>query len=470
MVGCGTNFMPYPPHWLNSVDDLKTFPQNLEVYANKLANKEQILLSSQAQEFELARFKRIFFAPWQMQKSSKKISDLISPIAKPYGYKYADQPWTEADFALIRANLNLDSFPNRAQNAITVCPTNLRSVPTQMALFTKPTSNNQVNPFDEFQYSYLPPATPVFIAHISRDNLWYFIESATAAGWVRIENLAFTSQEFQEQWQAKNFITPVKDKLKLWRTETSKRKLNADIGTILPLVSKQKIKINAELKDELSQNNSSHKPSQNTKINKQIAKMQETEFYLISMPKRDADANAVLGEYLVEVSLVKPWPMLATPREIAKLGNELYGQYYGWGGMHGDRDCSATLRDLFAAFGLWLPRNSLGQSRSGRQIELTGSLANKEQTILAKAKPFFSLLWMRGHIMLYLGSHNGKPAIFHNIWGIRIRDNGDDNQRFVLGRAIISSINPGAELKNLYTEQTFSDRLAKITLLGEHED
>ena len=156
-----------------------------------------------------------------------------------------------------------------------------------------------------------------------------------------------------------------------------------------------------------------------------------------------------------------------TPAQVALIGNVMMGQRYGWGGMFGDRDCSALTRELLTPFGIWLPRNSLSQARSGRRIMLDGmSIKEKEKAILRDGVPFLTLVWLRGHIMLYVGPYKGRPAIFHNVWGVRTVEGASDNERFVIGRAVVSSITPGSELRDLYRTTTFGDRVNSITVLG----
>ena len=132
--------------------------------------------------------------------------------------------------------------------------------------------------------------------------------------------------------------------------------------------------------------------------------------------------------------------------------------------MFGDRDCSALTRELFTPFGIWLPRNSVAQARTGAVNMLEGmTTEEKEEQILRNGVPFLSLVGMRGHIMLYVGKYNGRPAIFHNVWGVRTVEGSDTDGRFVIGRAVVTSITPGAELKNLYRTTTFADRLRTLS-------
>ncbi|MEJ2467682.1 MAG: NlpC/P60 family protein [Campylobacterales bacterium] len=120
---------------------------------------------------------------------------------------------------------------------------------------------------------------------------------------------------------------------------------------------------------------------------------------------------------------------------------------YGWGGLYGERDCSSTLRDIFAPFGIWLPRNSSQQSKVGRVVSFEGlNDDEKLEKITSEAKPFETLLYLKGHILLYLGLYKGEPAVLHTVWGIKtVKENGDLG-RYVVGKTVISSLRFGKEL------------------------
>ncbi len=63
------------------------------------------------------------------------------------------------------------------------------------------------------------------------------------------------------------------------------------------------------------------------------------------------------------------------------------------------------------------------------------------------------------------GKYDGEAAIFHNVWGLRIVENGNDDARLVVGKAVVTSITPGMEIRNLYRPVTFVDRLRSLTIL-----
>ncbi len=88
------------------------------------------------------------------------------------------------------------------------------------------------------------------------------------------------------------------------------------------------------------------------------------------------------------------------------------GDPYGWGGYLGGRDCSRLLLDVFATMGVRLGRNSAVQGRQGTETIALTDLGDdaKLQRIHEAASRGIVLLWMKGHIMLYLGQHTDESG------------------------------------------------------------
>ncbi|GHV53063.1 hypothetical protein FACS1894206_03010 [Deltaproteobacteria bacterium] len=158
------------------------------------------------------------------------------------------------------------------------------------------------------------------------------------------------------------------------------------------------------------------------------------------------------------------------------------GQPYGWGGLLGNRDCSSLMDDLFAPFGIYLPRNSQAQTRLGTRVDLTNLTADqKEERILREGVPFFSLVSMKGHVALYLGAYpvtgldgvtKDVPVMFHSIWGLRAITGSGENKREgrgVIGKAVVTSFRPGAEHPSIATPASLLDRVNGLAVLPEAE-
>ena len=277
--------------------------------------------------------------------------------------------------------------------------------------------------------------TPVLIAHTSRDGRWHYGECPVAGGWVADEDLAPVSPEFKYMYRNSTFAALVRDRVNL---VTPAGSILANIGALLPM------------------RGGSTSPAD-------AGSGGQAAIELLA-PIRGSDGMAQLTPVSLTTADAVPGPRGLTPGNVAKGGKFMMGQPYGWGGMCGDRDCSALTRGLFTPFGIWLPRNSVAQARTGAVNMLEGrTTAEEEEQILRNGVPFLSLVGMRGHIMLYVGKYNGRPVIFHNVWGVRTVEGSDTDGRFVIGRAVVTAVTPGAELKNLYRTTTFADRLRTLS-------
>ncbi len=412
------------------IEDLKKFPQNLEVYA-KLTGPNKRLLTSLEQEQMAGKFINLYFGPWQMRKTSIRKNEVVSLFNHPRGYKHGDIKWQKYEWTAMKDNANLSVFPSMAIPAITLRNTDLRELPTHEYRFSEPTPDPKANPFDYFQSSLLPPGMPVLLVHATLDKRWYYVECPVAGGWVDAKDLAEVDQNFMSIWRSGNYAALVRDKIKLAGTGLNNSDSTAGIGTLLPYRS-----IN---------NDGSMK---------------------VLVPHKKPDGFAGEAEIIIPAWSAVVWPFILTPKNVADVGNVMMRQPYGWGGMFGDRDCSALTRDLFTPFGIWLPRNSSAQARRGLVIPLAGlSKSEKQDAILTNGIPFLSLVGMKGHICLYVGKYDGEAAIFHNVWGLRIVENGNDDARLVVGKAVVTSITPGMEIRNLYRPVTFVDRLRSLTIL-----
>ena len=64
--------------------------------------------------------------------------------------------------------------------------------------------------------------------------------------------------------------------------------------------------------------------------------------------------------------------------------------------------------------------------------------------------------------MLYIGEKDNESLVFHNIWGIRTKDK---MKRKIIGKAVITTLNPGKELAEVDKSFNFLSRIKGMTLL-----
>jgi hypothetical protein len=100
-----------------------------------------------------------------------------------------------------------------------------------------------------------------------------------------------------------------------------------------------------------------------------------------------------------------------TRRAVLGLAFSQLDARYGWGDRQGHRDCSRYLLDLFAVFGIRLPRHSAAQVQVAvERVSLAGLGEPERVARLSEAgRQGIVLIYFPGHIMLYLGEDGGKP-------------------------------------------------------------
>lgn len=419
------------PKHMKMVKDIAVFPQDLMVYA-KLSGEDSNLLSPAEQIQQDARYNRIFFGPWDMSKASIKARSMKNAFGKgPRGYKAASQPWSSEEWSSMQSNANLNNYPALSQAGITVGHTNLRELPTMQPSYSKPTPDGEQSPFDNFQYSSLPMGTPVFISHISRDRQWYYVETPLTGGWLPVSDVGTVDTIFEKRYRNDRYAALIRDNVTL----LSERGLPAGrvhIGAMFP-----------------------------------VLRASDTELtVMIPVHGNGGTAEISIAHLSDAQAVIKPLPLL--PKLMAVVGNQMMGQPYGWGGMNEERDCSSTTRDLFTPFGLWLPRNSASQAKAWRYRSMENLPPNaKEQEILSDAIPFATLLWMKGHVGLYVGKYKGKAAFFHNVWGVRVEETDDNEGRHVIGRCVVTSLEPGKELPDAVDNGTLLYRIRGFSTVPE---
>ncbi len=438
LTGCGGTHTPRPQlvYKAATVSDLSTFPQSLATFAARSGSDRLLMPSGRGLEFaEL--YKKRFFAAWNQNKPGKGNVEYMRAALNSSGARrgFAEniQPWSDARWAAMRENANAGAMPSLRMAAVTVRRTNLRLLPTERPQLVNPDAPGQSFPFDEAQQTSLHVGTPLVLLHASLDGAWFYAESGVACGWVPAADVAGTDEDFRKIWRNAPLAVCHDDNVPL-KDESGRFLAHADIGAVLP----------QESTDGTTR---------------------------VLVPVRDENGNARIARARTSASVFRSMPQPLTPGRVAELGDRMMGQAYGWGGLYGDRDCSSTLRDLFAPFGIWLPRNSSAQAGAGMKIDLQNlSPEEKERRVLAEGVPFLTLLQLPGHIGLYVGSHDGRPAFFHNIWGLRTKPSpatGGWPGRFVLGRAVITSLRPGAELPDIDKNGLLIHRMRVMTLLGQ---
>lgn len=448
-----------------SVEDLQKFPQSLETLAEQCGGPrgaDAVLRSHEDARSDMARFRRKFFEPWDSAAvDSEAVQGLLDELRlapERRGYAENMHPWSDEAWCRMAENADLPRMERlrvMPRLAVTVRASDLRAAPTMKPRFSSLHGAGQGWPFDLFQYSRLHAGTPLAVYHKSRDGAWLLVQSSAAWGWVRAEDVAAAGGNFRRLWRKTPLCAFVQEgvglKFKALAGEGRESSVrpgsylaSVGIGSVLPSPVEGEVLLPMRGLDG-------------------GAYAVRASFAHPAAPSRDpAERYDLLSRPAVRM------PLLLTPRNVARIGDRMMGQPYGWGGLYGDRDCSATMQDLFTPFGLWLPRNSAKQAQEGAALSLEGLNAEaKEKALREHARPFRTLIAMPGHIGLYAGQWQGRAAMFHNMWGVRNTLPGGQAGRLVIGRAVVTGLRPGGERGDVDEGRLLIERVGGFAVLGE---
>lgn len=365
-----------------------------------------------------------YFKPWNSTKVS--FPKVEAMWGQSYRFKkvylenhlLATSEWFDKQII----NSNFDAYNTLTKKAIILKNTNIRVLPTNSPMFYDPTKPGEGFPFDYNQNSSIKINTPIMVSHLSKDKAWAYMESSNVGGWVEIGTIAFVDEKFIQEFKTSNYFVSVKEKFPIYDPIFREY---VKVATIFP-----------------------------KKNNKFI------------IAKKDDNQNALISYINLNEDEVEPMPLAFNSENRVKIAKQLIDEPYGWGGLLNNRDCSSFTQDYFATFGKYLHRNSKAQLSNGKYLDMS-NLSNDEKKEFMKKNgvPFSTLVYLKGHIMLYIGVKEKEPLVLHNMWSVRLKDNDGVKYRHIVGKASITSLEPGKGMKDYDEENNILNKVLGIVVL-----
>ncbi|OOQ05787.1 hypothetical protein BB399_06270 [Helicobacter pylori] len=335
---------------------------------------------------------KAWYSPWldaKVKSNKKEVFWILKEMNKSTGYGEDLKPNAKAFNDELIKSMDIERYPSAKIKAVVVRDSDVRAVPTNKPYYLSPKGY----PFDRYQNSLIFQGTPVLITHFNTDKTYAHIQSSFVYGWIKVSDLAHMhDKDIELLTKLKNYVMPIKDKIPLY-TDYGVFYTDARVGELFALIPQ----------------------SQKTPQNPPKKELKAYGFL------RDSKGYATLQSVILNEKDFFVFPKAFTSENMAYFIDTMLGQKYGWGGLLGNRDCSAFTRDSFANFGILLPRNSYAQSRyANNYVDLSSMKAKeKEDYIIKNATPFGTLIYLKGHIMLYLGAYNHQAIVAHSIWSVQ---------------------------------------------------
>lgn len=409
-----------------SVEDLSRFPQSAHAYMDNVHSHSQLSPSQKSYDEK-------YFMPWNYTKPPFSKESILWPYAcYVYGTSFGEnlQPLDESWFTQMKERGNFEEYGTLGRKAISLRYLNLRNFPTHKPLFRDPNRAGEGFPFDYMQNSGVHANEPIYISHLSSDGEWAYVFTSYATGWTPLNSLAFIDDKVADTWQKSHHIELIDEHFPI-KDLKEKFVFRSRVGMRLPIISIEPMHYVA-LAITVGKNHSS-----------------------------------IYTKVKVPLSIAQKEKMNLNAENLERITELMLKSHYGWGGLYEERDCSSMLRDLYAPFGIWLPRNSSEQSKAGKVVSFGEiSIEEKKEMIIKEGIPFETLLYKKGHILLYLGQYEGEIAVLHNVWGVKTLKNSVEGRK-VIGRAVISSLELGKEREDYNPQKGILSQIISMNIITQ---
>lgn len=322
------------------------------------------------------------------------------------------------DYELIKSNLNMTNMDDtiKVKYGVITSRTSMKRFPSNIE-----GHKEQKDKFDRFQETALDAGEKVIILHISADNRWSFVQAYNYRGWVENIDIAIGSEENINYFtDPEEFVVVLQDAIKL---QFNNREYKYFMGTKLPIA------------------------------------YENEEVIVVYVPISDSNGNLVKerAEILKNIEFSKGY-LPYTRVNFINQALKLLGTAYEWGDKEDGRDCSSTVASIYKTFGIYLPRNTDEQEiGAGKSISLSEMSIENKKMVIGSLEPG-DIIFMNGHVVMYLGKDNGEDYIIHNFSGIY--SNGKYNP--ILRTAVTEAdmmVNNSTSYLDLYTSVLQIDKL-----------
>ena len=373
----------------------------------------------------------IFAFPEPLERSYLKdiFEDLETLKKGPPGYDHTNHPLTKKFYDRIESAIGTLPETLPLQYGIITSRANLRRLPTNEIFLDKPFRNG----FDRFQYTLLECGTPAAIFHATKDRAWYLIQVSHTKGWVEASKVATASKNTVVRFARSNPVVVTGARVEVYTDPSlAQHAATLQMGATLPFESRTE------------------------------------SFYRVTLPSRDEDGTLKRTTGYIRASDdVHEGHLPFTMKNLYRQAFKLLNHPYGWGDLYEGRDCSRFIMDIYRCFGFNMPRNSLRQSQfnSKYRSDIQHLPENEKIELLKKYDGRPAVLYMPGHIMLFLGVIDGKPYIIHSAWAYNSEPGFFTRETKYVGRVVVSDTSLGQGSKG----GSLLKRITAVTPMDEKD-
>ena len=371
-----TGAMKQPSYWINKINQ----PAKL------MFNEEQIISLNRKLDAD-KDCGLVDFDNYPANITGVKLLALINRLPIPAELKYVNGKRVSYDYyKQLDSNRNIQSVPDtiNVRYGFTIRQTDMRTLPTSDRLYNHANGDN----LDRFQETRLDPVEPVLILHSSSDAKFVFVQAYCYAAWVRAEDVAVVAGKSDwNDYRRQSFLSVKLPNFCLRNALTQEQRI-WEMGAKIPI----------EPNDDHSS-------------------------YLLKLPERDEKGGMIFSySRLPKTTIgVREGFLPCSYQNIIYQAFKMYGMRFGWGGLYDSVDCSSFAQNVYRSFGIYLPRNSGQQAKMPVYTREFYGIGGSRYDELSTVAPG-SILYMPGHIMIYLGCDRDRHYIIHSFSSFGVLD------------------------------------------------
>ena len=342
--------------------------------------------------------------------TAESVKAMIEDYSFPSKEYIHERKITEDEKNAILENRNLDGKDFEVRYGIATENGSIRAFPSDAFL------TNEKNLYDYLQETGINYGEPLIVLWESSDGDWYFVQAYDYNGWIRKDSVGLCEKEtYLDLLQAFS-------ERKIW---CPKRDGETEFVT---------------------------EKGENIKKFLRMGTYITTDGISLLLPERDSKGNLYFS-IAKEPAETDGKLMKFTSNNLLSLCEEALGTPYSWGDIdEKGMDCSSTLQSIYRCFGILLPRNSSQQIKTAFNIINLSETDKKEKYEIISGLPLGTILYMPGHVMLYLGMYDGMPYVIQNT-----TDSArDDGGVIIYNSCVLTSLENGIAGNSLFDRVTYA--------------
>nr|WP_276515413.1 SH3 domain-containing protein [Pseudidiomarina sediminum] len=311
----------------------------------------------------------------------------------------------------------------------------MRTFPTLDKLYSEGLDTD----IDRFQETGVFPGMPLAILHTSADGQWYLAQSYHYLAWVQAKDVAIGDREVVLNYTEKApfaVVTEAKVHTNYTPSFPAASEVQLDMSTKLPLLSAAETGHNVHGQNPFAS-------------------------YTVELPIRNDDGSLDFTPALIpRHNDVTVGYLPYTEANIIDQAFKFLGERYGWGHDFNARDCTGFVLEVYRTMGIDMPRNSGQQAYGayGDTILYDKDASNEEKLARLDAANVGDLIYVPGHVVIYLGKIDGEHYVIHDVHGMSYTDSNGDYYKGTLNGVSVTPLTTLGFGKN----DTYLDRIYSI--------